>query len=226
MRPGGGADAAPARASRRGRPRPTCGWWRSSANAISASDAVEEPALALLEAEDRLAVLHVDAGSRRRTGRRGRGPRRCCEIVRAAVPPPGSFQTATREREDDRDVAEVLAAVGPTDHNASARGRAPATRRGARSAVDGGLAARGVAAAAAARRRPARLDRLGREAVADPEVGVDVAPVRRGPLELLSAACARRRRPSGRRGPSRSPRRAGRSPRAAGPGPRPRRAAG
>ena len=34
------------------------------------------------------------------------------------------------------------------------------------------------------------------------------------------AACARRRRPSGRRGPSRSPTRAGRSPRAAAPGPR------
>ena len=61
---------------------------------------------------------------------------------------------------------------------------------------------------------------LRREAVADAEVRVDVAPVRRRPSRASGAACARRRRRSGRRGPSSSPRRARRSPRAAGPGPR------
>ena len=46
------------------------------------------------------------------------------------------------------------------------------------------------------------------------------------PSRASGAACARRRRPSGRRGPSRSPTPAGRSPRAAAPAPRRRPAAG
>ncbi len=68
------------------------------------------------------------------------------------------------------------------------------------------------------------IERLRLEPIADPEVGVDVLPARRVSVQLRAAACERRRRPSGRRGPSRSPRRAGRSPRARSPARSPRRA--
>ena len=120
------------------------------------------------------------------------------------------------QREDDRDVAQVLVAVrAHPDPNSSPRGRTPAR---ARPRANGEASGSGTGSERADR----RLDRLGREAVADPEVGVDVAPARARRARAWSAACGRRRRPSGRRGPSRSPTRAGRSPRAAAPGPRPR----
>ena len=57
----------------------------------------------------------------------------------------------------------------------------------------------------------------GIEAVADTEMRVQVAPTRARRPRASCAACARRRRPSGRRGPSRIPRRARRRARAAPP---------
>jgi len=82
----------------------------------------------------------------------------------AAAPPPGS---ATIASASSATIAALRSAV-------TARGRARA-------------AAAGPARRPARRPWPrARLRRLGGEAVADPEVRVDVAPLRRGPLELLA----------------------------------------
>ena len=116
-------------------------------------------------------------------------PSRMFEIVSAGGAAARELPDDDRQREDDRDVAEVLAAVrahGPIDDSRAGtrldgarRSRDDAARRPARRRSPASAATRGASAASA-------LDRLGREAVADPEVRVDVAPARRGALELLA----------------------------------------
>ena len=107
-----------------------------------------------------------------------------------------------------RELALIAGASAP------GRAREPAARASQSAGSDDGHGA-----------RVDDLDRFGREAVADAEVGVDVAPSRARPSRASGAACARTRPPSGRRGPSCSPTGASRSPRARAPAPRRRRAA-
>src|SRR3954470_20251590 len=92
------------------------------------------------------------------------------EIVAAAVPPPGSFQTATASSRMIAMLRMCLLRSGPT----------PDSRLVRRDEIGGERRLLGHGSA----RPDRRLDRLGREAVPDPEVRVDVAPVRRRALEL------------------------------------------
>ena len=101
-----------------------------------------------------------------------------------------------------------FARSGPTRHTI----RACAGRRRAR----GGSAWAGEPASTAPPARPARprlhAARRRSGSRCRSACGCSASPAR--PSRASGAACARRRRPSGRRGPSRSPTRAGRSPRA------------
>src|SRR5215213_1253702 len=90
------------------------------------------------------------------------------EIVAAAVPPPGSFQTAIASTRMIAMLRRCLLRSGPTPDSRLVG----ADELGGRDVLEG-------------RARADRLrDELGREAVADPEVRVDVPPIRRGALEL------------------------------------------
>ena len=145
-------------------------------------------------------------------------------IVFAAVPPPGSFQTATAIARMIATLRRCLLRSGPHDGSSLARGdrlAASGARTAGRTGGAGRDAARRRQLATTPRRRRAR-PRSGSRC----RSACGCSASRARPAPAWTAACARRRRPSGRRGPSRSPTRAGRSPRAAAPGPRPRRAAG
>src|SRR5215207_11288972 len=103
-------------------------------------------------------------------------------IVTVAVPPPGSRQTATASRIRMPKLRSSLLRSGPMSTTiACPRGRRPRSGADRRGHVEGGklLDCDG--------RRSGRdgVRGLGREPVADPEVGVDVAPARRRPLQLL-----------------------------------------
>src|SRR5215211_1684439 len=100
--------------------------------------------------------------------------------VPAAVPPPGSSQTATASSSRMPKLRRWVLRSGPTPETIAAG-----------SAADGNdrrLRLRLVAGGDRGRLRDRLghgVERLGRQPVADPEVRVDVAPARRGPLELL-----------------------------------------
>src|SRR3954452_9497632 len=90
------------------------------------------------------------------------------EIVAEPVSPPGSSHTASASATMMRMLRMCLARSGPTPDSLGQRlGLDALSRRRGRS-------------------RGRRVEGFGGEAVADPEVGVDVAPARRGALELLA----------------------------------------
>src|SRR4051812_49887061 len=90
------------------------------------------------------------------------------EMVALAVPPAGSFQTATASTMMIATLRRCFMPSGPTAPEGTS------DRCGER--LDRGL---GDVAGG-------RVQRRGGQPVADPEVGVDVAPARRHPLELLA----------------------------------------
>src|SRR3954467_3269729 len=94
---------------------------------------------------------------------------RMFEIVAEPVSPPGSSHTTTASATMMRMLRMCLARSGPTPDSL---GQHLDPHRLRRQRLRGRLGP--------------RLERLRREAVADPEVGVDVAPARRGALELLA----------------------------------------
>src|SRR3954452_1244528 len=91
------------------------------------------------------------------------------EIVAEPVSPPGSSHTTSASATMIRMLRMCLARSGPTPDSLGQRFDRDRVRR---------ACLRG--------RLGHRIERLRREAVADPEVGVDVAPARRGALELLT----------------------------------------
>src|SRR5690242_15603716 len=91
------------------------------------------------------------------------------ETVALAVPPAGSFQTATASTTMIARLRRCLRRSGPTDPEGTSDDRWDGLgRRGLGDLADGGV------------------QRLGGQPVADPEVRVDVAPARRDTLELLA----------------------------------------
>src|SRR4051794_17817124 len=98
-------------------------------------------------------------------------------IVCEAVPPPGSFQTATASARTIAMLRRCLLRSGPIPTSTLARGDVIRGGRGVELGQRGGLGDR-------QRRAHRLLERLRREAGPDPEVSVDVAPARRGALEL------------------------------------------
>ena len=162
---------------------------------------------------------------------------RTAAMIAAASPPPGPNATSAPSAEHDHDVAgdghaHSLEASGPrlgagrpgrparSSEPRPARSRARAARPRGRGTRPGRPARRPLRPRRPTGRRRARRRSGSRRRSA---CGCSATPAT--PSRASGAACARRRRPSGRRGPSRSPRRAGRSPRARARGPRPRRAA-
>ena len=150
------------------------------ASTISADRAVQRGPPAVAERR------RCPCGARGRSARRAGPGRRGCAVESSAADERGRVAAAGQEvdrrgdRDDDRDVAQ-----GRRGHAHSVRQRAapgPRLRRGSWRGSSAGLRRDG-------RRRVGHdgaLDRLGREAVADAEVRVDVAPVRRRLLELLA----------------------------------------
>src|SRR3954452_8585758 len=98
---------------------------------------------------------------------------RMLEMVIPARSPPGTCQTATASTTMIAMLRRCLPPSGPTTSRIALGGHASGLARG------GGGSARPLDGGPAG-------DVLGSESVADPEVGVDVAPVRRDLLELLA----------------------------------------
>src|SRR3954449_12511245 len=98
------------------------------------------------------------------------------EMVDAAVPPPGSFHTATASTMMIAMLRRCLPRSGPTPQSLERDGGELLGARLHRDGRGGNRLHR--------RCLPVAFCRLGGEAVADPEVGVDVAPAGRDALEL------------------------------------------
>ena len=124
------------------------------------------------------------AGARGRSARRSStnttfsSVKRIALISAAVSPPPGANSTMAARARMIRTLRAATSCRIVATPRTRARTRAPASRPAAAGHVPCAGAGSGTA------RGP--VGRLGREAVADAEVGVDVAPARRGLLELLA----------------------------------------